>query len=210
VVLSTNRNAFFYVLDRQNGKFLHGKPYAKQTWAKGLDDSGRPILLPNSSPTEAGNLIWPSLAGATNWFSPAYNPQTNLFYAAVREEGAYYFKGEADYKPGVQFNGGGQRSNPDEEPYGAIRALDPETASVKWEFRMHRPANAGVLTTAGDLVFSGTQSDFFALHARNGKLLWRFRTGGGIAAAPVSYSVDGKQQIAIAAGRALFVFKLGE
>ncbi len=210
VVLSANRNAFFYVLNRENGTFLHGKPYARQTWAKGLDDSGRPIVLPNTEPTVEGNLIWPSLAGATNWFSPAYNPVTNLFYAPVREQGAYYFKGEATFKPGAQFNGGGQRTNPDEEPYGAIRALDPESGNVRWEFKIHAPANAGILTTAGNLVFTGVQTDFVALDAGNGKLLWRFRTGGFINAAPITYRLDGKQYVAVAAGRGLFVFRLPE
>lgn len=210
VVLSANRNAFFYVLNREDGKYLHGKPYAKQTWAKGLDDNGRPIVVPDTDPTEEGNLVWPSLAGATNWFSPAYNPGTNLFYASVREQSAYYFKGEATFTAGAQFNGGGQRTNPDEQPYGAIRALDPESGNVKWEFRIHTPANSGILTTAGNLVFAGVQTDFVALHAVTGKPLWRFRSGGFINAAPISYSLDGKQYVAVAAGRALFVFRLPE
>ncbi|HZO51614.1 MAG TPA: PQQ-dependent dehydrogenase, methanol/ethanol family [Bryobacteraceae bacterium] len=211
MVVTANRNAFFYVLDRENGKFLTGKPFVRQTWAKGLDDSGRPMVIPGTDPTEEGNLVWPSLAGGTNWASPSYSPQTKLFYAPVREQGAYYYKGEADYKPGVIFNGGGQRVKPDEEPYGAIRALDPETGNLKWEFKVQIPLNVGVLTTKSNLLFSGTgQGDFFALNAATGELLWRFKTNGGINAGPMSYAVDGRQYIAMAIGRALYVFDLME
>ena len=211
MVATANRNAFFYVLDRTNGKFLAGKPFVKQTWAKGLDDSGRPVVIPGTEPTEAGNLVWPSLGGGTNWASPSYSPLTNLFYAPVREQGAYYFKGEADYKPGVIFNGGGQRMKPDEQPYGAIRALDPETGNLKWEFRTQNPLNVGVLTTRGNLLFSGTgQGDFFALNATTGELLWRFRTNGGLNAAPMTYAVDGRQYVAVPIGQALCVFELME
>ena len=77
-----------------------GEPYAKQTWAKGLDAKGRPVVLPNTEPTVEGNLVWPSLQGATNWHSPSYSPLTKMFYVAAREMGAYYYKGEAAYKPG--------------------------------------------------------------------------------------------------------------
>ena len=209
MVVTANRNAFYYVLDRENGKFLNGKPYAKQTWARGLDDDGRAMALPNTDPTEEGNLVWPSLAGGTNWFSPSYSPDTGLFYVPAREQGAYYFKGEAEFKPGQIFNGGGQRTLPDEEPYGAVRALEAATGNLKWEFKMHSPATTGILSTRGNLVFSGTgQGDFFALNATTGELLWRFRGGGGIIANPVTYMVSGRQQVAISIGRALFVFGL--
>ena len=119
------------MLDRQTGEFLSGRAYAKQTWAKGLDDSGRPIVLPNTDPTVEGNLIWPSLAGGTNWYSPSYSPQTDLFYVAVREMGSYYYKGEAEYKPGTFFGGGGERALDGDEAWGAIRALNPINGKMK-------------------------------------------------------------------------------
>jgi len=211
MVVTANRNAFYYVLDRETGKFLVGRPFVRQTWARGLDDNGRPMILPNTEPTEEGNLVWPSLAGGTNWASPSYSPLTNLFYVGVREQGAYFFKGEADYKPGVIFNGGGQRVVPEEEPYGAIRALEPDTGNLKWEFRTHIPLNVGVLTTAGNVLFSGTgQGEFFALNSRTGELLWRFKTNGGINSCPMTYAVDGRQYVAMAIGQALYVFDLME
>lgn len=209
VVAMANRNAFYYLLDRATGEFLLGVEYSKQTWAKGLDARGRPEVMPNTDPTEEGTLVWPSLQGATNWFSPAYSPVTRLFYVAVREMGAYYYKGEAVYKPGTMFTGGGERRLTPDEERGWIRALDASTGKKKWEFPLHSPPWAGVLATAGGLVFGGSnEGNFYALDALTGRALWDFQTGGPIAANPVSFLIDGKQHVAIAAGGALFVFGL--
>jgi alcohol dehydrogenase (cytochrome c) len=209
LVAMANRNAFYYLLDRTTGEFLLGVPYAKQTWAKGLDAKGRPIVLPNTEPTLEGNLVWPSLQGATNWFSPSYSPVTKLFYVAVREMGAYYFKGEAEYKPGNFYAAGGERTLEGDKVWGAIRALEVETGKMRWEFRLQSPPWAGVLATAGGVVFSGSnEGNFYALDAMTGKPLWDFQTGGFIAANPISFLIDGKQHVAIAAGQALFVFGL--
>ncbi|HLJ47053.1 MAG TPA: PQQ-dependent dehydrogenase, methanol/ethanol family [Bryobacteraceae bacterium] len=209
VVAMANRNAFFYLLDRSTGEFLHGSPYAKQTWAKGLDDSGRPQPIPGMEPSENGTLVYPSLQGATNWFSPSYSPIAKTLYVPVREMGAYYYKSEAEYKPGTFFGGGGERALAGDKAYGAIRALDVSNGKMKWEFRLLSPPWAGVLSTGGGLVFGGSnEGNFYALDAATGKPLWDFQTGGGIVANPVSFLVDGKQRVAIAAGHALFVFGL--
>jgi len=210
-VLFGNRNAFYYVLDRTNGKFLAGKPFAKQSWAKGLDDSGRPIVLPNTEPTVQGARVYPDLTGGTNWFSPSFSPQANLFYVASRDGGGMYLKGNAVYKPGAQFNGGGQGPILGEEMQGIIRALDPNTGNLKWEFKLRSDAEAGILSTAGNLVFAGAnEGDFFALDASTGHALWHFQTGGLINANPVTYLSGGKQQVAIATGNSIFAFGLGE
>jgi alcohol dehydrogenase (cytochrome c) len=209
LIAMANRNAFFYLLDRATGEYLLGAAYAKQTWAKGLDGRGRPIVIPDTEPTTEGNLVWPSLQGATNWFSPSYSPDTKLFYVAVREMGAYYYKGEATYKPGTFFAGGGERALEGDKASGAIRALEVETGKVKWEFTLKSPPWAGVLSTAGGVVFGGSdEGNFFALDALSGKELWDFQTGGAIAANPISFLIDGKQHVAIAAGHSLFVFGL--
>jgi alcohol dehydrogenase (cytochrome c) len=149
------------------------------------------------------------LQGATNWFSPSYDQAGGTFYVAVREMGSYYYKGEAEYKPGTFFAGGGEREMKPDEMYGMVRALDAATGKQKWEFRLQSPPWAGLLSTAGGLVFGGTnEGNFFALDAKTGVPVWNFQTGGDIAANPMSFLVDGKQRVAIAAHGALIVFGL--
>jgi alcohol dehydrogenase (cytochrome c) len=209
LLLFGNRNGFYYVLDRGTGQFLSGKPFVKQTWAKGLDDSGRPVLMPNADPSTTGTMVYPAVAGGTNWFSPSYSPKTGLYYVAAREEGQLYYIGEAEYKVGVRFNGGGVRPIPGAEPYGAIRALRATSGELVWEHRLYSPPWAGLLSTAGGLVFGGTsEGDVFALDSTNGKPLWRFQTGGFVRSNAISYLSDGKQNITIAAGNAVFTFAI--
>jgi alcohol dehydrogenase (cytochrome c) len=127
----------------------------------------------------------------------------------VREMGAYYHKGEAVYKPGQWYAAGGERTLAGDQAWGAIRALEATTGKLKWEFRLQSPPWAGVLATAGGLVFGGSdEGNFYALDALNGKPLWDFQTGGPITANPISFSIEGKQHIAIAAGHSMFVFGL--
>lgn len=210
-ILFGNRNAFYYVLDRTSGKFLAGRSYSKQTWARGLDDSGKPLLLPNTIPTDEGTKVYPDVGGGTNWFSPSYSPQTDLFYLSARDVGGIYNKGDTEYKPGAQFNGGGFRPVPGEEPSGAIRALNPGTGELKWEFKLHSGAWGGVLSTAGNLLFgTSNEGDFYALDAATGRLLWRFQTGASINSNPISYLSGGKQHIAVASGNSIFAFALDE
>ena len=208
-LVTANRNAFYYVLDRDDGRFLTAKAYAKQTWAERIDENGRPVVLPNTEPSEEGTLVWPSLQGATNWYSPAYSPETELFYVATREMGATYFKNEVEYEPGEYFTGGGEQALDGEDARGFIRALDVHTGETRWEWEMLTPPWAGVLATAGGLVFGGSnEGNVFALDAANGASLWHFQTGGAIRTNPMAFAVDGKQHIAIAGGTALFVFSL--
>ena len=209
LVAMANRNAFYYVLDRQTGEFLHAAPYAKQTWADGIDPKGRPIVRRGVEPSTEGTLVYPSLQGAANWFSPSYSPQTKLFYQAVREMGSYYFKGEAEYTPGEYFMAGGERALNGDDAFGAVRALEATTGQLKWEFKIQSPPWAGVLSTAGGLLFGGTdEGNFFALDAETGKPLWDFQVGAAIRANPVSFAIGGKQYVAISGGNALFVFAL--
>ncbi|MBM3739551.1 MAG: PQQ-dependent dehydrogenase, methanol/ethanol family [Acidobacteria bacterium] len=209
LVIFPNRNAFYYVLDRASGQFLLGKPYAKQTWATGLDDNGRPIRVPGTTPTLEGVQVWPSVAGANNWYSPSYSPKNGLLYIAVREGGGVYFIGEAVFKEGQRFDGGGFRSIPGGQDDGAIRAFKPATGEVVWEHKLFSPPFSGVLSTAGNIVFGGTnEGQFFALQGTTGKLLWKFQAGGISRSNPMSYLVDGKQQIAMAIGNALWAFEV--
>jgi len=206
LVVQANRNAFFYVLDRKTGEYLLGAPYSKQTWAKGLDEKGRPVLIPGMEPSEKGTTVYPSLQGSTNWASPSYSPRTGLLYVPVREMGSIYFKTATEYKPGTYYTGGSEKAL-GEEATGAIRAIDVKTGKRVWDFPLPSPMWAGVLSTAGGLVFSGSQEgNFYALDAMTGKPLWNFQTGGPIRSGPMSFAVDGKQHVAVCGGHALFVF----
>jgi alcohol dehydrogenase (cytochrome c) len=219
-----NRNGFFYVLDRTNGKFLLGKAYANVNWAKGLDPNGRPIVTPQPP----GQPTFPGPLGSTNWYSPSYSPRTGLFYLSTWDNYAQVFaEGEKlSYKEGQNFTGGNLKPAPGASPMpgmqrgpintwhegaarGIVMAIDPNTGNKKWTFDMHDVTTSGVLTTASDLLFVGGREGYFqALDARTGGLIWKASVGGEIAAAPMSYSVGGKQYVAVAAGHSLFTFAL--
>jgi alcohol dehydrogenase (cytochrome c) len=221
VMLFGNRNGFFYVLDRTTGEFLLGKPFTKVTWTTGLDAKGRPQ---NPVPlTEEGVLVYPGVQGGTNWYSPAFSPRTGLFYLPIwGNTYSTFSKRPVEYKEGQRFTGALpampirlltpgpaiNRRRPD-EGYGAIQAIDPKTGEKKWEYAMADVVDAGVLSTASDLLFSGGREGYaFALDAKNGELLWKANVGGSVANGPMTYSVGGRQYVALAAGSSLFVYAL--
>lgn len=215
LMLWGNRNAFYYVLDRVTGEFLHATAFAKQTWAEKIDHTGRPVRIPDTFPTKDGTLVYPDVGGAANWWSPTYSPKTELFYLmAFDGAGTYYLGAEVDHKPGLPFLGGFGTTNefeefPDSEYVSAVRALDPTTGNRKWEYRVQAKSTSGLVSTAGNLVFGGTvKGNFFALDSRNGTELWRLDLGGRVHAAPMTYMVDGKQYVTIAVGSALFTLGL--
>ncbi|MXY16481.1 MAG: PQQ-dependent dehydrogenase, methanol/ethanol family [Acidobacteria bacterium] len=212
LMLFANRNGFFYVLDRETGRFVQGWEFAVQTWAQGLDDSGRPIRVPDMEPTPEGKLVFPDVNGASNWWSPSYSPDTGLFYTMAYDGSAMYYQAESEYVPGQLFIGGShtpQTSRNDR--VSAVRAIDPQTARVVWEHRVQPKSMSGVMTTAGGLAFAGTVTgNFIALDAETGADLWHRRLGGNVIAAPITYQVNGRQQVTIAAGQAIFTFALGD
>ena len=209
LMLWANRNGFFYVLDRETGRFLLAREYARQTWAQGIDDSGRPIRAPDMEPTPEGRLVFPDVNGASNWWSPSYSPLTGLFYTMAYDGGAIYYSADAEYEPGKLFVGGGyERPAPVDTYVSAVRAIDPRTGERAWERRVQPKSMSGVLATAGQLVFAGTVAgNFIALDAETGEVLWRKALGGEVIAAPITYLANGRQQVTIAAGNALFTFK---
>ena len=213
-MLFANRNSFFYVLDRETGEFLQATQFARQTWAERIDERGRPVVLPDTDPTEEGTLVAPPVVGATNWWSPSYSEDTGLFYVRALDGVGIYYSNPAVHRPGQFFFGSNmQPVAPDDLTMTALRALDPEDGSLKWEYQLQTPTDdpfapydsqGGILSTAGNLVFNGTrQGFFFALDATDGKPLWQINLGGKIIAAPISYTLDGNQYIMIAAGHAL-------
>ena len=214
LVVVPSRNGFYYAFDRATGEFLFAKPFVKQTWAKEIDKKGRPVLNPGQEPTFEGNeSIWPGVDGGHNWMSPSYNPATKLLYFSAREERRRFFKTDApEFRPGEPFfgggGGGGARFRP-EESWGKLIAMIPETGEIKWEHRILAPPWAGVLSTAGNLVFSATPSgNFYALDARTGKELWHFNGGDRVFASPISFLSRGKQLISIPIGDVLIAFGL--
>jgi alcohol dehydrogenase (cytochrome c) len=217
LMLFANRNGFYYVLDRQTGQFLHATAFAKQTWAKKIDPvTGRPEEDPTKLPTPEGNVVWPDVSGAANWWSPSYSPRTNLFYLMAFDGWTkYYIDRDVEYRPGLPYLGGfGAPAHEFEEfasrdVTSAVRALDPLTGERKWEYKVQPKSMSGVLSTAGDLVFAGTKGGvFFALDARDGKELWRLDLGAVVHAAPITYEVDGQQYVTIAVGNAFFTLGL--
>ncbi len=204
-----NRNAFYYLLDRETGEYLLGEEYSYQTWAEGIDDTGRPIVIPGTDPNREGNLIWPSLQGATNWFSPSYNPQTEQFFVPNRRMGALYFKADVEYVPGQPFLGGGEQALDGDDASGAVISLDATTGEMQWEFVLQTPPWSGVMATGGGLVFgSSNEGNFFALDAEDGNPLWNFNTGAHVRTNPMGFAVDDEQRVAIIGGQTLFVFGL--
>jgi alcohol dehydrogenase (cytochrome c) len=217
VMLWANRNGIMYVLDRVTGEFLFGKPYVKHNWWAGFDEKGRLQRVPGMEVTREPKLFHPHVHGAINWAPTSFSPTTGLYYVSHWENsGIVAIEGLFPQPAGIhrRQTAMGQVNlepffNNDEEAYGVIRAYDPSTLDAKWEHRMADITWAGVLSTAGDLVFGGGREGYFlALEASTGELKWRQSLGGQINAAPMSYAVNGRQHIAIAAGSALFSFAL--
>jgi alcohol dehydrogenase (cytochrome c) len=219
VMLWANRNGVAYVLDRLTGEFLLGKPFVRVNWMEGFDKNGVPQRVPGKVPSPEGELIMPTVLGATNWAPASYSPRTGLFYVSTWENtGTIAVSGGGRGRQrGVAGTGGtpmGQATltanlKKEDEGFGAVRALDPHTLERKWEFKMNDITWAGVLSTASDLVFSGGKEGyFFALDARSGELLWKIALGGQVNSGPMTYAVNGRQYVTIAAGNSLFAFAL--
>jgi len=225
-ILMANRNGFFYVFDRQTGKYLSGTPFIKVNWASGLDANGRPI----QTPPEIGQPVYPGNQGGTNWYPPAFSPRTGLFYFSVWENYASIMRRDnVVYQAGRIFTGGGAAGAPpvpgaptiglarrspinswtDEVGSGATVALDPKTGKRVWTFPQYDVTTAGLLATASDIVFTGGNEGYvYALDAKTGKLLWKASLGGAIVMAPITFAVDGKQYVSVIAGNALATFAL--
>jgi PQQ-dependent dehydrogenase (methanol/ethanol family) len=215
LMLQANRNGFFYVLDRVTGKFLLGQPFVRNvTWASSIGTDGRPVLNPHSEPTIEGTKTCPNVSGAANWMSTAYNPATGFFYVMATESCAIYTKSSAWWEPGKSFYGGGARRVPGETNERFLRAIDIQTGKIAWEvpqISSNLPGGGwgGVLSTRGGLVFYCDDSGAFAaVDARNGKPLWSFQANQGWHASPMTYMVEGRQYVAVAAGSNILAFAL--
>jgi alcohol dehydrogenase (cytochrome c) len=206
VLMDANRNGFFYVLDRTNGKLLAANPYVKVNWASGIDmKTGRPIETEVTTKARTGEkvVVWPSILGGKNWEPISFNPQNNTVYANTLNFGGHYKAVQADYKAGEWYVGMDLSDLwewPD-GPRGYLKAIDPLTGKTKWEDGSDIPRFSGVMSTGGGLVFSGRLTgEFEAFDAESGKKLWQFQTGSGIEGQPVTWEQDGVQYVAVASG----------
>jgi len=211
LLAQANRNGFFYVLDRTNGKFLRATPFVeKLTWAKGIDASGRPILS-GLVPTAQGTTICPGIDGATNWFSPSYSPDTGLFYVMALESCNLFLAKPKEFVKGETFYNTGTKLAPREGMQKILFALHLSDGRRAWSYSQIGKGNSwgGVLTTAGGLVFFGDDAESFeAVDAKSGQVLWHFHTGQTFRASPMTYAVHGTQYVSIAAGGDILCFSL--
>ncbi len=205
LLITANRNGFFYALDRTDGRFLWAKAYVKQTWAERIDSQGRPVRRPEAASSPRGSLVYPGTSGATNWWPPSYSPKAQLFFVPALERPGIFFRSTSGerHEEGEKLLGGSSAGTAGSH-FTAVRALDPLTGGLKWEYRSAaRHTNgelSGLLSTAGDLVFTSDLTRLVALDTASGQPLWSFEGGGTIYAPPVSYRAAGEQFIAFAAG----------
>jgi alcohol dehydrogenase (cytochrome c) len=211
VVMMANRNGFFYVNDRVTGEFLLGRPFVNTTWAEEIAPDGKPRVLPNTDPNDAGTVTCPDWYGGTNFMSPSYDAGRRLFFVTARETCARFVRRPPPANAALGDLTMGGRVSLVSEPkrYGALRAIDPSTGERKWEIAYDDAGWAGVLATAGGVVFSGDhEGNFFAADSETGKKLFQFQTGAPLFAPPTSYAIDGRQYVVIPSGATLTAFAL--
>jgi len=205
----SNRNGYFYAIDRSNGECIYTFPMVEGiNWAKGLDPKTcKPIVNEEMKPKTGGAAvepIIPGLEGGTNWFPPAYDPESGLFFVSVNQWGmglTAWEKGRLQYKPGDMYMGVDYQMYRMGETIGHLRAVDVANKKIAWDVPSALPLFAGITVTKGGLVFTGDQRGrFLAYDAKTGKELWSFQTGSAINASPITYELDGKQYVAILSG----------
>jgi alcohol dehydrogenase (cytochrome c) len=213
-----HKNGFFYVNERKTGKLLLAEPFVqKVTWASKIDlASGRPVetgnrpgnpadvQLASASDAKKGTTVWtvPNFLGGKNWNPVSYSEDTGLFYVAANEWGMDIWNEPITYKKGAAYLGAGFVIKPVFDDYiGALKAINPSTGKVVWEYHNPGVLWGGVLTTRGNLVFTGTPEGYLkAFDAKTGKELWKYQTGSGVISSPVTWEMDGEQYVAVASG----------
>ena len=207
--LESNRNGFFYVIDRTNGNFIYAVPTIDGiNWTKGIDpETGKPAINEDMKPKADGKQVQPivpGLEGGTNWFPPAYDPEHGIAFIATNDWAmglTSWEKGKLEYKPGTVYQGVDYQMYRTKPTIGHVKALDVATGKFLWDTPSSLPLFAGLLATKSGLVFTGDQRGFMlALDAKTGKQLWEFQTGSSINASPITYQLDGKQYVAILSG----------
>jgi alcohol dehydrogenase (cytochrome c) len=214
LVLAANKNGFYYVLDRATGQFVAGVPFTPVNWTSGLDARGRPRIRPGNNITRSGTVVMPGAIGGTNWWPPSYDPDQSVFFVQTLIQSSVFFKGLDNEAAHDQRNMGG--SSVTQQGRVEIRALDAATGRVKWRHELVKSLPdypyfvGGLLSTKGNILFGGAQEDLVMLDSRSGKLLWKFHTGPGVHAAPMTYLVKGRQRITVAVGHTLLTFGIDD
>ena len=210
-LIQTGKIGWGVVLDRGTGEFLHAFRTAYDNTITGWTEDGRPIVDPKTVPVPAdvdsGRVfeICPHIHGARNLQAPSYSPETGLYYLGVNNSCMNALVVTPEFRPRLGLTGVSYTASlaPGYDYVGEFVAFDPVTGEREWVYRPQSgtPMTASALSTAGGIVFGGTADrQFFALHSENGELLWQARLNGDISGAPITYEVNGKQYVAVAAG----------
>lgn len=211
-VATADRNGFFYVLNREDGKFIRGFPFVdKITWASGLDENGRPLFVPENRPgnpaetkESKGKTVTtaPSFLGGKNWMPMAYSQETGLFYIPSNEWEMDIWNEDVSYRKGAAYIGAGFTIRPIHDDYiGVLRAVDPRTGEEVWRYNNYAPLWGGVMTTKSNLVFTGNPEGYLmAFDALSGEMLYQFNTGSGIVGTPITWEMDDEQYVSIVSG----------
>ena len=206
LLLQASRNGYFFVLDRTNGEHLLTKPFIDTlNWAKGLNEKGQPVPKPEKYPSVAGVLVSPASGGATNWPAPSFNPQTGLLYVGSNKTYSMFYLTDTDERP----EGWGGIDGVVGSDGGALLAIDYKTGKIAWHHDW--PSGSGIastLSTAGQLLFTSNGNNFIAFHPTDGRILWHAGLTGTPSNGPITYMLDGKQYVLVAAGDTLFSFVL--
>jgi len=216
VLMQAPKNGFFYIIDRTNGRLISARNYVQVNWATGIDmRTGRPIENPEARYYRTGRpfIAIPGPAGAHDWQPMSFDPQSGLVYIPAQDTGFPYLS-QADWRPAAQgFNNGldmgtvampaitAARNAARAGTRGALIAWDPIHQREVWRHQYQGPWNGGVLSTAGGLVFQGSAAgNFAAFDSASGRQLWTFPAQTGIVAAPITYTIEGRQYVAVLAG----------
>jgi alcohol dehydrogenase (cytochrome c) len=193
-----DKNGYWFVLDRTNGKLVRAAPFARVTW--GTIDATSGQVAVKLTPTKQGVEICPGPAGAKEWPHAAFSPATGLLYTPVVEQCGVFSTRKSEFKESMPYWGGAV-DNGSIPGWGHVKAFDPATGREVWSWKGRYPMLSSLLATGGDLVFAGEPTgEFNAFHARSGELLWQLQTGSGIHGSPMTYRVGGKQYVAVTTG----------
>jgi alcohol dehydrogenase (cytochrome c) len=192
-----DKNGYLFILDRTNGSFVRATKFARADWGEIDETTGKVTVL--KPPTQTGVMANPGPAGAKEWPHGCYSPKTGFLYTPVIEATANFKWKRQQFKESLPYWGG--EASVVGEHWGEVKAFDPRTGKQAWAIREKSPMVASLLATAGDLIFTGRPNgEAVAYDARSGQELWSYQTGSGIHSNPVTYSVDGKQYVAIPSG----------